>query len=265
MKGSEFMKVELQMQGDIAAVRVNNAPSGIFDLGLMAELSSVLDQIPGAPLLVLSFALQTSDVDKRFLTAARAGQLVRAFHGIIRKIYHHDGVTVTLLNGNTLGGGMELALVCDFIFARSGSRLGFVEIKTGSLPPVASILLPRKIGAKGYDFLDAGAILDATAAEELGVIEAVFSDGPEELLDTVRQHSFYAMKMLKKILRHRAGFDFNATLAQAEELYLRELIQTHDFGAELIHLLEKREPRFSNWRDGKKKNGGPGRPAKHRF
>ena len=241
-------KVERRRHNGVLELHLNHAPSNILDFSFMDELSSALDDAAGVPLLMLTSGQPhfSSGVDVRIHTRELSPRMLGSFHEVIRKLYHHDGITVSLLHGNTLGGGMELALVCDFIFGRTDTVLGFPEIKLGCFPPVASVLLPRKIGSKGCKYLYGGDMLSAVAAEELGLIEAVFAESAEELLESIQQHSLAAMTILKRVLRRTAGFDFNAELATAENVYLKDLLRTEDMAEGVAAFLEKRKPRFQN-------------------
>ncbi len=240
--------IAIEVKGNEAAVRLNSPPSNIFDFELMRQFSIALDQVSGASLLIISSSLDhfSLGVDIKIHTPELSPEMLTNFHAIIRKVYNHNGITVSLLKGYALGGGMELALACDFIFAHKESLLGFPEIQLACFPPVASLLLPRKIGGKASSYLYTGKLIDASMAEEIGVIEGVFSDTPDELVDTIRQHSLSSMSLLKKVLRRTSGFDFESGLEKAEEIYLQELVQTEDLPEGISAFLEKRPPRFRN-------------------
>jgi cyclohexa-1,5-dienecarbonyl-CoA hydratase len=241
------MGVEVELKQDTAAIRLNSAPSNIFDFDLMDQLSEALDQTANVSLLVISSALEhfSFGVDVKIHTPELSEQMLKKFHDVIRKLYNHKGITVSILNGYALGGGMELALVCDFIFAQRDAVVGFPEIRLACFPPVASILLPRKIGAKASNYLYTGRLIHAVAAEEIGIIEGVFADNADELLETIRLHSLSAMSLLKKVLRRTSGFDFDADLSKAEEIYLNELLGISDMSEGISAFIEKRSPRFN--------------------
>jgi len=240
--------VVIEIEGKEAAIRLNYPPSNIFDFELMQQFNTALDQVSAFPLLIISSSLDhfSLGVDIKIHTPALSPKMLKNFHSIIRKLYNHNGITVSVLNGYALGGGMELPLVCDFIFAHKESLLGFPEIRLACFPPVASLLLPRKIGGRASSYLYTGKLIDASLAEEIGVIEGVFSNTPDELIDTIRQHSLSSMSLLKKVLRRTCGFDFEAELAKAEKIYLQELVETEDMPEGISAFLEKRPPRFKN-------------------
>ena len=241
------MSVELEFKQDWASIRLNHAPSNIVDFDLMDQLLEAFDQTANVPLLVITSALDhfSLGVDVKIHTPELSERMLKKFHAVIRKLYSHKGITVSVLNGYALGGGMELALVCDFIFAQRESVIGFPEIRLACFPPVASVLLPRKIGARASHYLYTGKLIHAIAAEEIGIIEGVFSETPDELLETIRLHSLSAMSVLKKVLRHTSGFNFDAELEKAEEVYLSELLGIPDMSEGISAFIEKRSPRFN--------------------
>ena len=241
-------RVEVRRQGDVAGIVFDAPPSNIFDFTLLQDLSTALVEAADAPLWIFSSNLRdfSAGVDIKIHTREHSPDMLRHFHDAVRSIYHHDGITISRIHGNALGGGMELALACDFIFAHSSAKVGFPEIHLACFPPIASVLLPRKIGLKASKYLYTGEIIDAGTAEEIGLVESVFNETPEELIDTIRQHSLTSMRILKKVLRRTSGFDFDAELGKAEQIYLTELVHTEDMEEGISAFLQKRKPHFRN-------------------
>jgi cyclohexa-1,5-dienecarbonyl-CoA hydratase len=79
-------------------------------------------------------------------TKELAGTMLQTFHKIFMNIVEMQIPTMAKISGQCLGGGMELALICNFIFADKTAKLGQPEIILGVFPPPASIILPEKIG-----------------------------------------------------------------------------------------------------------------------
>lgn len=238
--------IDLEFYGQAANIYLNHPPSNILDFEMMERLSESLDRAAKSSILILSSSAENFSlgVDVKIHTPELSPTMLQKFHELIRKLYHFGGISIAVLNGYALGGGMELALVCNFIFARRGTKLGFPEIRLACFPPVAAVLLPRKIGGRAASLLFTGETLDASEAERIGVIEAVFENDPEELIERIKRNSFSATKLLKKTLRGTSGFDFDAELGRAEEIYLKELLSTGDMPEGVQAFLEKRSPRF---------------------
>ncbi|MCI0603346.1 enoyl-CoA hydratase/isomerase family protein [bacterium] len=240
------MAVEFELHEQTARIRLNSPPSNILDFEMMGQLSEALERAAKSPVLILSSASENFSlgVDVKIHTPELSPSMLQNFHEVIRKLYHYEGISIAVLNGYALGGGMELALVCDFIFARDDTKLGFSEIKLACFPPVAAVLLSRKIGAKASSLLLTGETLEASEAARIGVIEGVFDASPQKLIESVERNSFSAMMLLKKTLRCTSDFDFDAMLQRAEQIYLKDLLSTRDMAEGVQAFLEKRPPRF---------------------
>src|SRR5258705_6864302 len=97
------------------------------------------------------------------------------FHDCFRMLAKLDIVTVALVRGVALGGGCELAMACDFVLASERARFGQPEINLGVFPPVAAYQLSRQLAPrKGLEMLLTGDPIDASTAERLGLVNAVF-------------------------------------------------------------------------------------------
>jgi enoyl-CoA hydratase len=95
--------------------------------------------------------------------------------------------TVAAVNGFALGGGCELALACDFIYASRKARFGQPEVKLGVVPGFGGTQrLARRVGvSKAKELIFTGDMIDAQAALRIGLVDAVFE--PEELMGKVTE------------------------------------------------------------------------------
>jgi enoyl-CoA hydratase len=94
---------------------------------------------------------------------------------------------IAAINGYALGGGLELALACDFIYASDKAKLGLPEVTLGVIPGFGGTQnLPRLIGPnKAKELIFSGKILSAQQAKEWGIVNEVFA--AEELLVRVME------------------------------------------------------------------------------
>jgi enoyl-CoA hydratase len=92
---------------------------------------------------------------------------------------------IAAVNGFALGGGLELALACDFVYAARTARLGLPEVKLGVIPGFGGTQrLPRRVGpAKAKEMIFTGEMIDAEEALRIGLVDAVHA--PEALLGEV--------------------------------------------------------------------------------
>src|SRR4029453_16522162 len=77
---------------------------------------------------------------------AEIGRVLPEAHALIYALLDLPVVTAALVRGRCLGGGFEIALACDFIFAEQSAVFGLPEIALGVFPPAASALLPARVG-----------------------------------------------------------------------------------------------------------------------
>ena len=147
---------------------------------------------------------------------------------------------------------MELAMACDLVIASDDARFAQPEIELGCFPPVASALLPSRIGA--------GLTLDlALTGRPLTCVEAVrFGRGTRRVssvgLDaTVREgaeriaaRSAPVVRLTKKAVRAGRDLPFPEALAETERIYKEELLPLEDLAEGAAAFLEKRRP---EWKD----------------
>lgn len=181
-------------------------------------------------------------------TPERVGKMLRAFHGVFRRLATVDCLTIAAVQGYCLGGGMELATFCDFVLATESAQFGQPEIKVGCYPPVAMVTLPRLIGMQAaMHLILTGRQISAAEANRLGLVTGVVADqelsaAVETLLGELRTLSPSVLHLTRKTLKRLHMVDFFEQLKEAERVYLSELMQTHDAQEGIRAFLEKRKP-----------------------
>ena len=122
-------------------------------------------------------------------TAAEIERLCAAGRELFGRLSNRGWPTVAVIDGACLGGGLELALACDFRIATTAAHtsLGLPEVKLGLLPGWGgTVRLGRLIGpGPAIEFIAAGEAVDAEAARRLGIVDA--SVPPEEALESGRR------------------------------------------------------------------------------
>lgn len=109
------------------------------------------------------------------LTALEAEELMRYGQEVFAQLEACPKPVIAAVNGYALGGGLELALACDFRIARAGARLGQPEITLANLPGWgATQRLPRIVGeAAAKDLIFTGRLVDAAEALALRLVNRV--------------------------------------------------------------------------------------------
>ena len=159
---------------------------------------------------------------------------------------------VAAVAGFALGGGCELAMMCDIIIAADSARFGQPEIKLGVIPGAGGTQrLPRAVSkAKAMDLCLTARMMDATEAERAGLVSRVVS--AERLLDeamavaqVIAGFSLPAVMMAKEAV-NRA---YETTLSEgvmAERRMFHSLFATDDQKEGMAAFVEKRRPNFKH-------------------
>jgi enoyl-CoA hydratase len=190
----ELVKVELD--GPIATITISrekqlNALSSAV-LGELAEIANTLEDNRA-----LRCALLTGAGEKAFVAGAdiaemqdmppdRAEWLSSRGAAIGRLIEESRLCWIAVVNGFALGGGCELAMCCDFIYASETAKFGQPEVKLGVIPGFGGTQrLARRVGAgKAIELVTSGDMIGAEEALRIGLCEAVFPPG--ELMPRAR-------------------------------------------------------------------------------
>jgi cyclohexa-1,5-dienecarbonyl-CoA hydratase len=181
----------------------------------------------------------------------RVEDMLTRFHGLFRTIADASIVVLAAVRGKCLGGGLELASFCNRVFASPDAELGQPEIGLGVFAPVASLILPERIGQSRAEHLClSGRILSAEEALAAGLVDAIAEDPAAAALDYARlqllHHSATSLRCAVRAVRHGFYERFFGGLEAVERLYLEDLMATADAVEGIRSFLEKREP---EWRD----------------
>ena len=155
---------------------------------------------------------------------------------------------VAAVNGAALGGGCELVLAADVVFARAGAKMGQPEILLGVFPPVAAALLPRLIGRqRAMDLILSGRTLKAEEALAIGLVSRVippehFAAEVDEYVTGLASLSRPVLRLAKATARECLELSPQKAVHRAEKRYLRELMALEDPHEGLAAFLEKRSP-----------------------
>ncbi|WP_321817541.1 MULTISPECIES: enoyl-CoA hydratase [unclassified Paraburkholderia] len=159
---------------------------------------------------------------------------------------------IAAVAGFALGGGCELAMMCDMVFAADTARFGQPEIKLGVIPGAGGTQrLPRAVSkAKAMDLCLTARMMDANEAERAGLVSRVIpaADLLTETIaaaTTISEYSLPAVMMAKEAV-NRA---YETTLAEGvhfERRMFHSLFATEDQKEGMAAFVEKRKPAFKN-------------------
>jgi cyclohexa-1,5-dienecarbonyl-CoA hydratase len=184
------------------------------------------------------------------------GQIERVLpemHALVYALLDVPIPTAAIVRGRCLGGGFELALACDFIFAEASATFGLPEIALGVFPPAASALLPARIGAaRATSAILTGVPRPAPDWFAAGLLEAVVPAGDLAIAvdrwfaGTLQPRSASALRHATQAARLSLVRHVSAVLPDLQRLYLADLMSTHDAAEGIAAFLEKREPRWTD-------------------
>jgi enoyl-CoA hydratase len=157
---------------------------------------------------------------------------------------------VAAVAGFALGGGCELAMMCDIIVAADTARFGQPEIKLGVIPGAGGTQrLPRAVGkAKAMDLCLTSRMMDAAEAERAGLVSRVVAadrvlDEALAVADTIAAQSLPSVMMLKEAINRAYESPLAEGLAFERRLF-HSLFATEDQKEGMRAFLEKRKPEF---------------------
>jgi len=159
---------------------------------------------------------------------------------------------IAAVNGFALGGGCEIALMCDFIIASDQAKFGQPEIKLGIIPGWGGTQrLTKAVGkAKAMDMILTGRMIDATEAESAGLVARIVT--AVELMatalaaaTTIASYSLPSVMLAKEAVNRAFETSLNEGLMFERRVFY-SLFATHDKEEGMSAFAEKRQPDFRN-------------------
>jgi cyclohexa-1,5-dienecarbonyl-CoA hydratase len=244
--------------GTRAALTLFHATGNIITAAMVDALSSALDDVARSPHVKL-VTISGAGADFSFGASIpehapdRIAAVLPAMHSLIEQLLDAPAPTAAVVRGRCLGGGFELALACDLIFAADGAEFGLPEIALGVFPPAAAALLAGRVGgARATRAILTGESRSADEWQRAGLIELL---APARDLEVAvdRWFEIHFAPRSAAALRHAAAAarygllaHVRATLPALERLYLNDLMQTHDAAEGIAAFLAKRPPQWSD-------------------
>jgi cyclohexa-1,5-dienecarbonyl-CoA hydratase len=253
------IEVKYLYENTVARVILNDGKGNVLDSIMMNDLNGLLASFKDKNDLKL---ITFEGAGKNFSFGAsveehtkdKAVEMLENFHRIFYNLMDLHIPALAKISGQCLGGGFELPLACNFIFADKSARVGQPEILLGVFAPPASIMLPLKIGnARAEELLITGRVISAEEGKALGLINEVFDD--RESMETATD-AWITNNIIGKSassIRYatqaaRASFDFfmQKNLPAFTELFIKGLMETSDANEGINSFLEKRKPHWKN-------------------
>jgi len=246
--------------GRVALIRLNRPKQlNALNDALMNELGDALTKLDGDEGIG---AIVITGGDKAFAAGADIGAMKDWGY---MDVYKSDYISrnwealksvrkpvIAAVAGYALGGGCELAMMCDMLIAADNAKFGQPETKLGVIPGAGGTQrLPRAVGkAKAMDMILTGRMMDAQEAERAGLVSRVVAADRllEEALAAAAQIAEYSLPsvMMAKEAVKRA---FEAPLSEGilfERRLFHALFGTEDQKEGMAAFVEKRKPKFKH-------------------
>ena len=255
----EKINVNYTHGGSVAQVILDDGKGNILDSVMMNELMEAFGNFKDMNELKLitfegagkhfSFGASVEEHQKDM-----AGTMIRSFHLLFTTLKDIAIPTLAKISGQCLGGGMELAIMCNFLLAEKTAKFSQPEIILGVFPPPASIILAEKIGlARAEELILTGRAITAEEGKASGLIMDVFNDKAEleaGVNKFIEQHilpkSASSLRFAVKAARVKFNHVLTNFLPVLEQLYVNELMNTKDANEGINSFLEKRKPVWQN-------------------
>jgi cyclohexa-1,5-dienecarbonyl-CoA hydratase len=253
---SKVARTSLDIAGPVARIGLRHAPRNVIDVAMMEELAQALAEIEARPdISVIIFEGDGEQfsvgVDVAGHTPDKVQEMLAKFHVVIRALIATKKVTIAAVHGYCLGGGAELAMVCDMVYTTESAQWGFPEIKLGCYPPVACTGLAALVGQKrGAELILTGRAIDGKEAATIGlatraVAEHDLAAAVDEAVGYLRKLSPAALAIAKKASYAWDSMHFDKGLARAERIYFDDLMKIEDAQEGVNAFMEKREPKWT--------------------
>jgi enoyl-CoA hydratase len=197
-----------------------------------------------------AFAAGADIAAMRRMNAVEGEAFSRLGHAAMASLEALPVPVIAAVNGFALGGGCELALACDWIYASAKARFGQPEVNVGLLPGFGGTSrLVRRVGvAWAKELALAGEPIDAETAQRIGLANRVFE--PEQLLDAtlaaadaIAKKGPLAVAIAKQVLHEGQDADVRAAHALEQKAF-GFVFATEDRIEGMDAFLEKRAPSF---------------------
>jgi cyclohexa-1,5-dienecarbonyl-CoA hydratase len=242
----------IEREGALLRLRLDRPKANLVDAAMIGSLHAALVEHRGRSelrgvLLDASGPHFSFGASVEEHLADRCEAMLRALHGLVLALLEFPVPVLCAVQGQCLGGGLEVALACGPVFAATGAQFGQPEMKLGVFAPAASCLLPWRVSQPAAeDLLFSGRSIDAQEARRIGLAFEVADDPAAAALAYFDAHllpkSAAALACAVAAARAPMIADVRRRLSEVEALYLERLMRTHDANEGLAAFLAKRKP-----------------------
>jgi enoyl-CoA hydratase/carnithine racemase len=252
--------VDVEYRGTTAWITLNrpevrNALSRAVNLQLLDLTAELADREDVRAIVITgagekAFCAGADLKERRGVPAAESGSYIGAIAGAIGAIGELRKPTICAMNGSAYGGGLELAMACDFRICVDGAEMGLTEVRLGIMPGAGGTQrLPRLVGeARAKEMILLGRRISAAQALAYGLVHRVVARGElraaiDELLAELDGCAPLSVMEAKTAIERGAAMPLQQGLALERECYDVTLF-SEDRDEGLAAFAEGRAPRY---------------------
>lgn len=252
----------LTSRSDVWTLTLNRPQSlNALNTQLLSEISVALDHIEKMSLVEAKCLVLTGTGEKAFVAGADIKEMNsldvqagKAFaekgQKLFRRFENLNIPVIAAVNGFALGGGLELALSCDFIVASENAKFGLPEVTLGLIPGFGgTVRLSRAVGlAKAKEMIFTGDMLGSADALNIGLVNKVvplieLMTTVAKISETIAKRGPVAVARAKKSIQKTFDQEIDSAM-QTEAQEFSTLFATFDFKEGTSAFIEKRTPGF---------------------
>lgn len=231
---------------------------------LLTALKNQLVKLRSLPKAELYGLILTGAGEKAFIAGADIAELANLSphdalllsclgQEVSQLIENFNRPIIAAINGHALGGGLEMALSCDFMYATQNAQFGLPETKLGLIPGFGGTKrLSQILGlSRSKEMVYSGRIIKSEEAFSMGLILKVFEtkaqmiDASAQWITDVSKNSLIAISTVKKVMQEGLFADTSFALKNEAE-YFSQLFATPDMLEGTVAFLGKRQAHFKH-------------------
>lgn len=257
-----FKNLLFEVRDSVAYLTLNRPMAlNALDRETLSELKALFESLDSPTAPVIRCLVVTGSGPKAFVAGADIKEMSAmtkddAFEfsnfgqSIFLQLENLPFPTVAAVNGFALGGGLELALSCDFIYAADSAKFGLPEVTLGLLPGFGgTVRLARAIGMPmAKEMIFSGSMISAPEALHMRLVNKIFPAGEllqevEKLTKTIASRGPLAIRNAKKSIQK--SWDLESVQAlKTEAQAFAELFESQDVREGTSAFIEKRQAQF---------------------
>lgn len=256
-----YESIQLTQEGKVATVTINRPKVlNALNESVLTELLHCFTEL--AKNNSVQAVIVTGSGDKAFvagadiaamqnMTVLEAHRFGELGHKAMAAVENCPVPVIAAVNGFALGGGLELALACDFIYASNNAKLGLPEVNLGIFPGFGGTQrLPRLIGKnRAKELIYTAKMISAEEALQIGIVNKVvepaqLQEEVQKTVQTILKKGPVAISLAKKTINEGTDLPLSSGLA-LESVTFPSTFATEDKQEGVKAFLEKREAKFN--------------------